>query len=212
MKHIETHRWLDHARGLLDDEERAAADAHAATCATCRRTGEVMGRLATVARADAAYDVPSDAVERALEVFAVSPSKRREKLTQAVARLVYDSFRAPLPAGVRAANRVDQVLYEADEFTLDLQVHREHVERKAGLVRVVLVGQIADRNTPARRLSGRPVLLLSGRKVTARTLSNELGEFHLEAEPHERLWLQVWVGGDRKIDIPVGRITEADKS
>ena len=167
-----------------------------------------MGRLATVARTEAAYDVPSDAVARALEVFAVPPSKRKGNLAQAVARLVYDSFNTPLPAGVRAASRVSQVLYEVDEFSVDLQIQRDPAGA-AGSSRIVLVGQIGYRPDPGKRLGGLPVLLMSGGSVRARTLSNDQGEFHLESEPNEPLWLQVWVGGDRKVDIPVRRITEA---
>jgi hypothetical protein len=212
MNHIEAHRWVDYSRGLMGEAERAAADAHlAAGCTICRRTAEVMARMAQAARAEARYEVPSHLRQQALDLFVPPRRKRKERLTRVLAHLVYDSTREPLPAGVRASSRPNQVLYDAGDFALDLQVSREAGKERQG-PRLVMVGQIANRRNPARRLGGLPVLLLSGRQVAARTLSNELGEFHLECDPGKRLSLQVWVSGDRKIEIPVRRGREAGKS
>ena len=211
MNHVDIHRWIDCVRGLVGESERAAAEAHALSCASCRRTSAVLGGFASVVRAEEAYEVPPPVVQRALDIFDASARQPRG-LTRLLTRLVYDSRREPLPAGVRSANRSSQVLYEADEFALDLQINQEYLTREGGVQRLILVGQIANRREPGVDMSGRPVLLLCGREVAARTLSNDLGEFHLESEPRRRMRLQVWVGGDRKIEIPVSRFTRAEES
>lgn len=74
---------------------------------------------------------------------------------------------------------------------------------------MVLVGQIADRNEPDRPVAGVPVLLVRGRHVAARTVSNALGEFHFEYDPKEGLHLQIPLEGDKKIELPVPWFREA---
>jgi hypothetical protein len=212
MNHIAGHRWADYGRGLMTEIERAAADAHLASgCTSCRRTAEVMARMTQMGRAEAEYEVPSHLRQQALDLFVPPRRKRKEKLSRVFAQLVYDSMREPLPAGVRASGRPNQILYDAGDFALDLQVSSERAGTERQAPRLVLVGQIADRRKPARPLADVPVLLLSGRQVAARTLSNELGEFHLECEPAKRLSLQVWVSGDRRIEVPVRRVREVGK-
>lgn len=213
MNHIEAHRWVDYSRGLMSEAERAAADAHLATgCTSCRRTAEVMARMAEAARAGAEYEVPSYLTQQALALFAPPRRKRKERLAKVLTNLVYDSMREPLPAGVRATSRSSQILYDAGDFALDLQVSREYGGRTQRAQRLVMVGQIADRRNPSSPLGDLPVLLLSGRNVAARALSNELGEFHLECEPRKGLRLQIWVRGDKRIEVPVRSVREAGKS
>ena len=213
MNHIEAHRWADYGRGLMTEAERAAADAHLASgCTRCRRTAEVMARMAKMGRAEAEYEVPPHLRQQALDLFVPPRRKRKEKLTRVLAQLIYDSMREPLPAGVRASGRPNQILYDAGDFALDLQVSREYAGKERQAPRLVMVGQIADRRNHASPLRDLPVLLLCGRDVAARTLSNELGEFHLECELRKGLSLQIWVSGDRSIEVPVRRVREAGKS
>src|SRR5207244_10336838 len=82
------------------------------------------------------------------------------------ARLLYDSFREPLPAGVRTQQRLSrQALYEAGDYSLDL-----HWENERGSPRVALVGQIKNQKEPSKHLGDVPVLLASGKKLLARTV------------------------------------------
>jgi hypothetical protein len=205
-RHVDTQRWIDAARGLLPESERASAEEHAASCTACRRAGSVFSGFAALARTEDGYDVPEDVVRRALDLFpALEKPNAVERL---LATLVFDGASMPLPAGVRTGLRPDQRLYHAGDYALDLQVTSERSLEAAAGSAVVVVGQIASRAKPGPPLSGRPVLLLAGLEVVARTLSNERGEFHLECAPRNGMRLQVWVGGDRKIEVPVSRFTE----
>src|SRR5207244_12716639 len=103
------------------------------------------------------------------------------------ARLLYDSFREPLPAGVRTQRRLSrQALYVAGDYSLDL-----HWENERGSPRVALVGQIKNQKEPSKHLGDVPVLLISGKKLLARTVRNALAEFHMEYSPKTHLRLYV---------------------
>jgi hypothetical protein len=205
MSHPALQHWVDRARGVLGDPELAAAEAHlAGGCESCRRTAEVMTLFTQLAGRERDYEAPAAIAERAEAVFPRRESARGgRRLTCLAAQLVYDSMRDPLPLGVRGNDRVNQVLYHAGRYSVDLQINREQGRRESRSPRLIVVGQIADCDEPRRPVSDRPVLLLAGRDVAARTLSNELGEFHLECEPRERLRLQVWISGAQRIEVPV---------
>jgi hypothetical protein len=73
------------------------------------------------------------------------PKKPREKIA-AQAALVFDSFRQPMLAGMRASSgrARRQLLYKAGRYTIKLQV-----EPGAGEERLSIIGQILDDKTPS---------------------------------------------------------------
>jgi hypothetical protein len=204
MKHYETERWVDFARGLLAERERSAMGAHlAAGCNRCRKRAELLSELATLAHAEAEYEPPPQALEQALALYA--PPRRSEGLATILARLVYDSMRDPLPAGVRSSDRPSQALYEAGDYLVDLHVNRERSTREQAAPRMVLVGQLGHARDPERRLARTEVVLRAGRRVAARGSCNELGEFHVEYEPGPELTLEIPVAEGR-IELPLPRL------
>src|SRR5438128_11128320 len=95
------------------------------------------------------------------------------------ARLLYDSFREPLPAGLRTQQRLSrQYLYQAGDYSLDARLENER-----GSPRVALVGQLQNRKQPGRRLASVPVQLLSGKQGLARATTMSLRACQME---HER--------------------------
>ena len=203
MKHVETGLLVDYSRGLAGEADRAALEAHLASgCQSCKRQASVLGTLATTAGAETDYVPPPNVVRRAKEIFpSRRPKEKREGFRTIMARLIYDSVLDPLPAGVRSKDRPSQVLYEAADYAVDLHMSREQVSREHGAPRMVVVGQIADRRQPGKWVADMPVVLMSGREVAARGLSNEFGEFHLEYVPRDDLQLQIAVEADKRIEV-----------
>lgn len=188
MRHYEICDWADFARGLGDPARREAMSRHLAEgCAKCSRSAAVFGRLAPMAAVDFRYEVPEYAVHCARAIYALEQPRHVTVLSRFAGRLVFDSFREPLPAGVRSQQRISrQTSYEAGDYGVDL---RQEYER--GGSRISVVGQVTNRREPGRALEGVPVALLSGKAVLARASSNRFGEFQMEYPPARDLRLEI---------------------
>src|SRR5207245_5039580 len=97
-----------------------------------------------------------------------------ERIASQVA-LVFDSSRQPLPAGVHATGLLPRyLLYKAGRYAIRVQV-----EPAATPDTWSIMGQILDEQEPARVLRDIAVLAMEGNRTLSRTLTNQLGEFHL---------------------------------
>lgn len=202
MKHIEMGQSVDLVRGLRC-RDRAELGAHLSVCRKCRQTVSTFRGFARIVQDEAEYAVPQYAVQSARAIYALQRPERVYFFPRLLGRLVYDSFREPLPAGLRARHRLTRhALYEAADYSLDLRL-----EHQIGTANVNLVGQIASQNdTPPANL---PVFLVSGKEIVARTLTNAFGEFQIEYEPrqHMRLYLQPDQSQMKHIEVPLGRLS-----
>ncbi len=119
-----------------------------------------------------------------------SAFRRPKELLERVARkasLVFDSFRQPLPAGVRVVGpSARRLLYKAGRYRVRLRL-----EPGADSDRLSLVGQVLDEGFPKKPLHDLAVLVSSGGKTVDRTLTNRFGEFLLQPEPAKDLRLSV---------------------
>jgi hypothetical protein len=176
----------------------------ASGCARCTQFVTRYSRIVSTAREEGRWDPPRGVIERAEEIFAI-PARRLEPLKRRLlGRLVFDSFRQPLPAGVRASNSVTRhVLYRAGDFFIDLRV-----DAQQGVRRVSIVGQVARRDPPhdANELESVSVLLIDRRTVLARTPVNTFGEFHLDVDAHAQVRLRILVGEQTGLDVPLSRL------
>ena len=203
MKHFDIATWTDFIRGLVDESARLAMERHLACgCRKCRHTADLLHKVAAAARNDSQVQVPDDVLRCARAIFRLQQPEKVQILPRIPARLLYDSFREPLPAGVRTKQRLSrQTLYEAGDYSLALRLENER-----GSSRVALVGQIQDRKEPGKRLRGVPVLVASGKQVLAQAVSNSLGEFQLEYAPTKRLRLSVPVRkAGKRIEVPLSQ-------
>jgi hypothetical protein len=199
MKHYDITQWTDFVRGI-SSTDRAAMEMHLSHCKTCTRTKDMLLRLVYVASSGSAPEVPEDVVRSAHAIFAL---RKPEKVTIAntMARLVYDSFRQPLPAGVRSQRSMSRTaLYEAGDFSIDLRLEYQ----KSGTL-VGLAGQVLSRKNPEKSVSGVTLMLKSGRKVLARTSTNQYGEFQMEYQPKTHLRLHIPIEDDC-IEVPLGDV------
>ena len=171
----------------------------ASGCRKCRHTADLLRKLVIAAHSDSQVQVPDYALRCARAIFLLQQPEKVQILPRIPARLLYDSFREPLPAGLRTQQRLSrQYLYQAGDYSLDVRLENER-----GSPRVALVGQIQNRKQPGKRLGSVPVQLLSGKQVLAQATSNSLGEFQMEYEPskHLRLYVPVRQAGKR-VDVP----------
>jgi hypothetical protein len=184
-------------RGLSSDTQQARMKEHLAGCPQCGEFVRMLQKLVAVVNKPLSRDVPDYVVHNAISIAALG---RPEKVTFAavVAKLIYDSFREPLPAGVRSQQTVSrQALYEAGEFSVDLRLEHER-----GEATVTLVGQVANRNQPGVPIANCPVLLFSGAEVVARAATDEYGEFQMKYRPGKHLRLQLPIAsGEKWIEI-----------
>ena len=188
MKHFGIDKWTDFVRGLVEGSARVAMERHLASgCRKCRHTADLLHKAAVAAHRDSKVQVLEYAVRSARAIFILQLPEKVRLLCRAPARFLYDSFREPLPAGVRTQQRLSrQALYQAGDYSLNLRL-----ENESGTSRVTLVGQIQNRKRPSKWLGGVPILLVSGKQVLAQAASNSLGEFQMEYEPSKHLRLYV---------------------
>lgn len=193
MKHFDLEQWSDFGRGVGTRAQQGAMSSHLDTgCRQCTELYAFIQMLLRFARAEQEYEVPAGVVQRAKRIQPVSSAEQLLAKRQIRGRLICDTFLRPVLAGARAHGAVDrQVLYHAGPYWLDL---RE--ERAPGSSTVALVGQIFDSQDPRKQLRSAPVLLLSGKTVLARAMTNEFGEFHMEYRPKRNLKVLVAIEGD----------------
>jgi hypothetical protein len=188
-QHFREEDWLDFAREVGDQGHRARVAQHLeAGCSECEQTFRLWAAVLSVADQATQAGPPDSILRRMKDRFSAHrPRKLREKIA-AHAALVFDSFRQPMLAGMRASSGTlaRQLLYKAGRYTIKLQV-----EPGAAAERVSIVGQILDDQDPSGGLRDIAVLALRGSKTLDRTITNPLGEFHLEPDATDKLQLSV---------------------
>lgn len=202
--HLTATDATEFVRGVASPAVRRRIEEHlAAGCARCARSLAVIEKIAVTAREEARWEPPAGVLERAMDIFAILARRVEPLRHRLVARLVFDSLRQPLPAGVRASNSVTRhVLYRTGDFFIDLRLDAEQ-----GARRVSIVGQVSPRE-PSRRtaLETVSVLLTDRRSVLTQAPVNKFGEFHFDYETHAQLRLRILFGEQTGLDVPLGRL------
>lgn len=211
IKHFDNWQWADFARGLGDVSTRSMMQSHLSSgCPSCQNTAATLCAVVAEAKADAASAPPEAAVRAAHALYAiVRPEKvSLAGLVRVVARLVHDSAREPLPAGIRSHDRLSRrALYEAGEYRVDLQL-----ERRADSGVVTLVGQLAAR-LQAASITDVPVWLMERDSLVGNTTCNTFGEFQLEYEPRRNLRLFVPLSDvGKRLEIALDHLTPGGRS
>ncbi len=207
-EHFGIDRWVDFARGVAPEQEDSAMREHLASgCSECSPLADFFTELNDVCRSMVSYTVPDHVMRQAYAIFPAPVAERPKRVLRIPVELIFDSFLAPAPAGLRTTWQVGwQGLYRAGDCSLDLRIEPDLRSARASIV-----GQISNHALPEHAMSDMAVRLKSGRLVVAETRSNRFGEFQLEYEQQGRLQLCIYLNdGSRCIQVPLKRFT-ADK-
>ncbi len=198
MRHYSLEKWVDFARNVIGEDEKAEMQSHLQTgCTQCARDLSMWQRLQQVARREPAYTPDPGAVRIVNAAFSNRSAGRLGPKTSEVAALLFDSFRSPLLAGVRSANSTSQqLLYGAGDYRIDVRIEPQMDSEK-----VVLIGQVLNSSDPAERLSALPVNLLKGNKILAESVTSQYGEFQIECGLEECFRLAVLLPGGREVSL-----------
>lgn len=144
------------------------------------------------------YSLPCVSRDRLLqELWGTLESlfRAREALRRVMnaARLVFDSFLQPMPAGVRSVSQLPfrQLVYRSGSLMADLWLEPQTESN------VALVGQIVDSNKPDRPLDLTSVVLHGPKGRIAYATTNQFGEFHLSFDFEPSVTLEIEVGGSQ---------------
>jgi hypothetical protein len=199
MKHFDIEQWADFSRGVASEADRSSMERHLASgCTRCNRIVHLLRGVAAVVGSE--YEPPASVVRTAKALY------QPPRPGRLAARIVYDSFRDPLPAGMRTSDRLTRhVLYEAGDYSLDVRV-----EEQPGGTAATLVGQLVKRECPAGPGEVQATLK-TGTKTVARAAGNAFGEFQLDYRPVVSLQLEVSLGvAGPVLDVPLGQTSDPD--
>lgn len=142
-----------------------------------------------------------------LQELLVSPRSRElPSRGMPVARMIFDSLRYPLPAGIRSSvPGPRQLAFQHKKTIIDLSI-----EFSEGTGRTSLAGQVLDGERKSRN-DHLPVLLISGMGTVARTATNQLGEFQMEGAFPEDANLEIRLGERSWVLVPLENVVWAAK-
>jgi hypothetical protein len=204
VKHFSFENWVDLARESAPADERDAMLRHVASCGKCGRTLHMWQRVVAIARSEASYQPPEEAVRAVESAYLRQVQQLSSAGRSLFARLVFDSFRAPAAVGVRTLDLCSrQLLYEVDDLAIDLRI-----ETTGSSARSSLVGQLLHQSEGAQGRGGLPVALLLGKAPVARTSTNTFGEFVFELELTKRHRICIQLDDNRSILVPLACLGE----
>jgi hypothetical protein len=200
MEHFSDQPLADFVRGVSGPGVSRDIKAHLAEgCAKCNAANDAWSRVRRLATEESSYAPPENLVRMVKLGFGGKLAHQPAKWT--LANLVFDSFAQPLLAGVRSSGALNvwQVIYEAEGLTVDLRFGRRSQSKE-----VHLVGQVLNRQE-VRALQNHASIELSTEQneLVATTAVSALGEFHLEFEAKDHLWLSVKAAGRNTVRIPL---------
>jgi hypothetical protein len=197
-RHFSLEEWLDYVNRNVTAEKRAFMSHHLDSgCPHCAQIASQWQRLKQFSVAESRLEVPYDALAHVKEAF--QPPRRAEtrSLLEAIATLVFDSFRQPVLAGARSTlPSTRSLLYEAGPLLIDLNLDFAQSSEY-----VVLQGQVMDSQVQGRGVEEIPISLQSGQETIAETQTNEFGEFQLKCEMRKALQVSVAVNPRRNVLI-----------
>src|SRR3954451_23700465 len=165
---------IDYLDGKLEPAEATRVAAHLASdCRACAETRGWYEGVRQVAASDDSIAPPAWVFKQAVRIFDTARRPRLgERIGEAIARLVFDSFARPQMAGIRStetANR--QMLYRAGDYSIDLQI------APATDARGDLIGQVLREGESTFESVGNLRLEIArGSQLLYSTVTDQMGE------------------------------------
>lgn len=200
MGHFPDQTWADFVRGVGSSETVREIPVHMARgCADCKTSFALWSGLGDFAAKERMYAPPENLVRLVRLKFANEYPSLLAPWTWA--GMMFDSVNRPLPAGIRgAAVCTRQMVYEGEGLTVDVRF-----ERKPHSNTISAAGQVLDKQVPLRWLGNADVTLSNeAGQMVANTEANNYGEFQLEFESQDQLYISIATDGRRTLRIPLG--------
>jgi hypothetical protein len=203
MKHFAMEQWVDYSRDLVGKEDRRQMKSHLdGGCHGCFELAELTHRLVNCCAGIAAGKVPEKTVRLARAIFPGRAQVRPKRGNRLPIELIFDSFLAPSPAGLRSTWQVGwQGLYRAGECSLDLRIEPELKSSRAAVI-----GQLTNHVSPSRVMGDLALSLQAGDRIVAETVSNRFGEFQMEYEQNAQLQLVIRLKNASVIQVPLKKL------
>jgi hypothetical protein len=198
MNHFSADEWVDFTRGLLPPAKAAAMQAALdGGCSECRSSFQLWRAIGASILPEGKNHPSQSIIKTVKDAYASEKPWKWIISAAQFAQVIFDSFREPTLAGVRAAGQNSrQITVETDPFVIDLQLESDPARH-----RVSLTGQILNSRHSQAAIDGADVVLLSSDNLLRRTKANELGEFCLDFGREQDLRLFINIRGERAIGI-----------
>ena len=165
---------------------------HISSCSRCGEKEQEFKGLLGFIREDAVNEPPAELLEWGVQLFQPVLRPTEGKLRHIFAKLVFDSFEQPLPAGIRHVGSIPrQLLFKAGEVDVDLRIESADDDR------ISLAGQVLSDSTEF--FDDTPVRLESHGIIRYKTRTNPVGEFAFDQVPQDTYHLSM--------DLPEGQVT-----
>jgi len=195
VKHFSDSEWADFARNAVAPAKKTTMQTHINhDCKKCSATLALWEGVRSITRQESAFLPPEGIVRIVKTQFLAMTPEPKTGLC-----LLFDSDLQPLAAGIRGSSvSARQLLYETDDFYIDLRVERHREAERASLV-----GQVLHRVGEARSTEGVVVSLKKGTLPLAETTANRFGEFQLDFDPANGLCIAIRGSKHDEIILPL---------
>lgn len=163
-------------------------------CQQCAATLRTWESVLSVAEKENTLTPPADVV-RVVKSFAATPEASHG------VRLVFDSNMQPATAGIRGSISARQLLYQTDNYYVDLRL-----EPRRESDRACLVGQVMNRSGKDWVARGIAVRLKTGNLPVAETTANQFGEFQFDFEAATDLCISIMQDQDTEVVLPLSTV------
>jgi hypothetical protein len=193
-------RLIDYLDNRLAESDRASVGAHLATgCMACGENRTWYERVRLAASTDDSVAPPPWVFKRAVKIFEKTQRPGlAERVGQAIASLVFDSFARPALAGVRASETANrQLLYRAGDYSIDLQIVQSDPPNAE------LIGQVLrEGEANFESVSGLKLEIVQGDRSVSSAVTDQMGEFRVSGIEHGVY--------DLRVELSEGNITVPD--